>query len=187
MRFQAPFIAVLTALLSIAAADTLQKWTDIASKAKSNVIRLDHETFDQLVATDRNYTAISTNLPKSICVKLLTGDILVQLTALGAQYQCAMCRQFDPEFAVVAQSWRKAHPHSDGVFFANLDFAEGQQVFMRVCLHFRDFHTKCAVWDPVCSKRMGISAYHRSPVQVVVEQSAHYLRFPRTVNSLFRA
>jgi len=62
MRFRALFIAALTALLSIAAADTLQKWTDIAFRAKNNVIRLDHETFDQLVGTDRNYTTISTNL-----------------------------------------------------------------------------------------------------------------------------
>lgn len=72
MRLQGVFIAVITTLLSIAAADTLQKWTDIASKAKSNVIRLDHETFDQIVGTDRNYTAISINLQKCICTQLLT-------------------------------------------------------------------------------------------------------------------
>jgi hypothetical protein len=58
MRFQAVFLAVVAALLSIAAADALQKWTDIASKARSNVIRLDADTFDQLVSPDRNYTAI---------------------------------------------------------------------------------------------------------------------------------
>jgi len=121
--------------------------------------------------------------PEMYLYAIADGGILVQLTALGAQYQCAMCRDFDPEFAVVAQSWRKAHPRSDGVFFATLDFAEGRQIFMRVCLRFRDFKTKCAVWDPVCPKFMGISAYHWSPVQVVIEQSAHYIRFPRTVNS----
>ena len=65
-------------------------------------------------------------------MELLTGPLSVQLTALGAQYQCAMCREFDPEFNIVAQSWRRAHPHSDGVFFAKLDFAEGREIFMRV-------------------------------------------------------
>ena len=61
MRFQAVFLAVLAALLSIATADALQKWTDVASKARSNVITLDADTFDQLVAADRNYTAIGTS------------------------------------------------------------------------------------------------------------------------------
>jgi len=43
-----------------------------------------------------------------------------------------MCREFDPEFAAVAQSWKRAHPQSDRVFFAKLDFAEGRPIFMRV-------------------------------------------------------
>jgi hypothetical protein len=43
-----------------------------------------------------------------------------------------MCREFDPEFATVAHSWRKAHPTLDGVFFAKLDFADGRPIFMRV-------------------------------------------------------
>src|SRR5277367_2735118 len=43
-----------------------------------------------------------------------------------------MCREFDPGFSVVAESWRKAHPQSDGVFFAKIDFAEGRAIFVRV-------------------------------------------------------
>lgn len=50
-----------------------------------------------------------------------------------------MCREFDPEFATVAQSWKKAHPKSDGVFFAKLDFAEGRPIFMRVLSPSYDF------------------------------------------------
>lgn len=61
MRFQAVFLTVVAALLSIAAADALQKWTDVASKARSNVIRLDADTFDQLVSPDRNYSTIGPN------------------------------------------------------------------------------------------------------------------------------
>ena len=59
-------------------------------------------------------------------------DRPVVLTALAPQYQCSLCREFDPEFTTVAQSWRRAHPQSDNVFFAKLDFAEGRPIFMRV-------------------------------------------------------
>ena len=32
----------------------------------------------------------------------------------------------------MAQSWKKAHPDSDGVFFAKLDLTEGKPIFLRV-------------------------------------------------------
>jgi hypothetical protein len=60
MRFPGLFLASILVSISLVAGDTLQKWTGIASKAKSNVIRLDEQTFDQLITTERNYTAIST-------------------------------------------------------------------------------------------------------------------------------
>lgn len=56
----------------------------------------------------------------------------VTLTAMGNLYSCILCREFDPEFATVAKSWRNAHPESDGVFFAKLDLAEGRSIFVRV-------------------------------------------------------
>jgi len=59
-------------------------------------------------------------------------DLSVVLTALAAQYQCSLCREFDPEFTTVALSWRRAHPQSDNVFFAKLDFADGRPIFTRV-------------------------------------------------------
>ena len=88
---------------------------------------------------------------------------------MAAQFQCAMCREFEPEFAVVAQSWRKVHPKSDGVFFAKLDFAEGRQIFMRVCVSRYDVSTDLKVWDSICSECMGISSYDWSTVKIVTE------------------
>lgn len=70
--------------------------------------------------------------PQSVFPQDLQSLYAVTLTALAAQYQCSMCREFDPEFAIVAQSWKRAHPQSDGVFFAKLDFGEGRSVFTRV-------------------------------------------------------
>jgi hypothetical protein len=59
MLFKWPLLAWFLGLLSLVRGDSLEKWTDIASKSPSNVIRLNEETFDQLVTAERNYTAIS--------------------------------------------------------------------------------------------------------------------------------
>jgi oligosaccharyltransferase complex subunit gamma len=126
MRFQFFFLAAIFTSISLVAGDVLQKWTDAASRSSSNVIRLDEKAFDQLIAPERNYTVVGI-LP--LCS---VADVQVTLTAMGGQYSCLLCREFDPEFATVAKSWRKAHPESDGVFFAKLDLAEGRSIFIRV-------------------------------------------------------
>src|SRR5271168_4284322 len=97
MRFQSLFLTSIVASISLVAGDALQKWTEIASNSRSNVIKLDETTFDQLITTERNYTSISTSHP---IWKLI---VLVALTALQPQFQCALCREFDPEFETVAE------------------------------------------------------------------------------------
>jgi len=59
MPFKWLLLTSVLGLLSQVRGDSLEKWTEIASKSRSNVIRLNEQTFDQLVTTDRNYTAIS--------------------------------------------------------------------------------------------------------------------------------
>jgi len=59
MRIQRGLLTTILGLVSLVGADSLQKWTEIASKSRSNVIRLNEQTFDQLVTAERNYTAIS--------------------------------------------------------------------------------------------------------------------------------
>jgi hypothetical protein len=56
-------ILLISTYVSIcrAAEDSVGKWAEIASKSRSNVIRLDEHSFDQLITTDRNYTAIGSN------------------------------------------------------------------------------------------------------------------------------
>ena len=126
MRFQFLFLVSIFTSISLVAGDVLQKWTDVASRSSSNVIRLDENSFDQLIPTERNYTVVG------ILPFCSVADVQVTLTAMGGQYQCLLCREFDPEFAIVAKSWRKAHPDSDAVFFAKLDLGEGRSVFVKV-------------------------------------------------------
>ena len=45
-------------------------------------------------------------------------------------------RVFDPSFRSVAQAWRSVPKTArDSHFFASLDFADGQDVFRKVCLY----------------------------------------------------
>jgi hypothetical protein len=58
MHIQRLLLTAILGLISLVGADSLQKWTEIAAQSRSNVIRLNEQTFDQLVAAERNYTAI---------------------------------------------------------------------------------------------------------------------------------
>lgn len=52
------FISIVS--LSFAAGDTLQYWNEVAARSRSNVIKLDDNLFDELIAAERNYTTIGT-------------------------------------------------------------------------------------------------------------------------------
>ena len=117
------------AITSLVVGDASERWSEIAASSSSNIIRLDDQTFDQLVTIERNYTAIGA--PQQLFP--LTA-LLVTFTALTPKFQCALCKEFAPEFRIVANSWRNAHPRSDGVFFGLLDVEDGRKVFLRVSL-----------------------------------------------------
>ena len=98
-------------------ATKLQRITNLAiSAAKSGPgpIELTDKTFEDITSGPRNYTAV------------------VLLTALDSRFGCQMCKEFQPEFDLVAKSWLKQHPDSNGLFFASLDFAEGRATFQKV-------------------------------------------------------
>ncbi|OQR80256.1 tumor suppressor candidate 3-like [Tropilaelaps mercedesae] len=87
----------------------------IAMSSKRAVIRLNAERFKMLVrATPRNYSMI------------------VQFTALSPMRSCAICRQANEEFSIVANSWRYSNSFTNKLFFAMVDFDEGQEVFQQM-------------------------------------------------------
>jgi len=57
--------------------------------------------------------------------------MVVLLTALGDQYKCVPCKEFDPEFRLVASSYHRKNDKSD-LFFGHLDFEDGQAVFQQM-------------------------------------------------------
>ncbi|KAF8682273.1 Acid phosphatase-like protein [Rhizoctonia solani] len=88
--------------------------TKLASLAAKNggVIKLDSELYDVITAKDREWS------------------VVVQLTAMGDQFKCEPCRQFNPNFNAVAKSWHSKVPADkrDTHFFATLDFADGRDL-----------------------------------------------------------
>jgi len=52
------FSSFILFLSSVVAGDALQKWTHVALKSKWNVIKLNHNTFDEIISGERNYSTI---------------------------------------------------------------------------------------------------------------------------------
>lgn len=76
-------------------------------KADSNgIVRLNDASFRELTQAPRDHYAI------------------ILMTALGTQFNCVFCREFDPEFTVLAQSSQDAD-----LYFGHLDFTSGQETF----------------------------------------------------------
>ncbi|ETN39450.1 uncharacterized protein HMPREF1541_05673 [Cyphellophora europaea CBS 101466] len=80
-------------------------------------VEIDEHSYETLTAVPRDhYTA-------------------VLLTARPAKYACALCREFDPEWKILASSWQKADKKgSSRVLFTTLDFDNGRNVFMKLQL-----------------------------------------------------
>ncbi|KAF3939367.1 hypothetical protein ABW19_dt0206850 [Dactylella cylindrospora] len=118
------FPSLLTAFTSLLSLTTLA----VAQKAKYNefvtrsnsakgpkgAILLTDSIFNELTASPRNYSS------------------LILFTALDARYGCTLCREFQPEFDLLASSWNKGHPGHDGLFFGILDFGAGKATFQRM-------------------------------------------------------
>ncbi|CAD6576916.1 MAG: oligosaccharyl transferase subunit ost3/OST6 [Tremellales sp. Tagirdzhanova-0007] len=111
-----PFTLTLF-LLPLSLASTSSHWSTLASRSKTGVIKLDAESYEELLATDRDYS------------------VSVVLTALPAQFKCQPCHEFDPAFHRVADSWKRQSQHvRDQHFFAQLDFSDGQAVYQKLGL-----------------------------------------------------
>lgn len=107
----------LLALPLALANPTTEKLAELASK-NGGVIKLDPALYDVITAPDREWNAV------------------VHLTAMGDQFKCGPCRQFNPSFNAVAKSWHSKAPadKKNTVFFATLDFADGKDVFSKLGL-----------------------------------------------------
>ncbi|KAI9365450.1 hypothetical protein DFJ73DRAFT_807784 [Zopfochytrium polystomum] len=88
--------------------------------APGRPIALDSKRFFMYTEEPRNYS------------------IFVVLTALGPQHSCNPCKEFAPEWALVSQGWSKKG-EKRRAYFGVLDFADGQEVFMKLKVNSAPF------------------------------------------------
>ncbi|OCF55997.1 oligosaccharyltransferase complex subunit gamma [Kwoniella mangroviensis CBS 10435] len=110
-----PLLSLLPLALSLPADQ--EHWAELSSKSKDGIIKLNSQSYHELLADDREYS------------------VSVVLTALPAQFKCQPCHDFDPSFHQVAASWKRKPKHvRDQHFFAKLDFQDGQAVYQELGL-----------------------------------------------------
>ena len=81
-------------------------------------LKLDDAAYDELSVTPRNYSAV------------------VLLTALEARFGCQLCKNFQPEWDLLARSWARGDKLGESrTVFGTLDFTDGKGTFQKVLSH----------------------------------------------------
>jgi oligosaccharyltransferase complex subunit gamma len=117
MKLLSSFFALLlcTAGVALSAKPTADKFQRFQSLSRSKPIELDDTTYNEITSTPRDY------------------HVAILLTALEARFACILCREFQPEWDLIARSWNKAD-QVDGIkmLFGTLDFNNGKNTFQKV-------------------------------------------------------
>lgn len=78
-------------------------------------LKLDDAAYDELSVVPRNYTTV------------------VLLTALEARFGCKLCKDFQPEWDLLAKSWARGDRLGESrTIFGTLDFTDGKGTFQKV-------------------------------------------------------
>lgn len=114
-----PLAASLLLPLGVFAAKAAKKDTfdDFQARQSSgSPVKLDDALYKKLTAMPRDYTAA------------------ILLTAMDARFGCQLCREFQPEWDLLARSWIKGDKAGESrVLYGTLDFNDGKDTFMGVC------------------------------------------------------
>ncbi|CAG8438458.1 1850_t:CDS:2 [Funneliformis mosseae] len=87
------------------------------TRKNQGVVELDSNLYDEFVSAPRNYS------------------IAILLTALEPQINCVPCKEFDPEFRLVANSWLWSGNDPSRLYFGILDFKNGREIYARLNLN----------------------------------------------------
>ncbi|KAG2194302.1 uncharacterized protein EV154DRAFT_444953 [Mucor mucedo] len=116
MKKPISFLLAFIQLLFIGLVSTQDvKKEKLMSLADSNtgVIKLNSNSYERFTEGKRNY------------------GLVVLLTALDSQFNCVPCREFDPEYTLVAKTFQKNKANKQ-LFFGHLDFKDGQAVYQKL-------------------------------------------------------
>ncbi|KAK9456191.1 hypothetical protein V1511DRAFT_496807 [Dipodascopsis uninucleata] len=126
------------------------------SKRSSGVIKLTDKNFDSVIDSPRDYA------------------VAVLLTAESPQMGCQLCRQFGPDFALVGHSWNVDHPNGDGLFFAAIDFKDGQNTFKKLQLKTAP---NLWIYPPTTGDKASSDAIYRYDMLAVPDVPASIIHF----------
>lgn len=118
MRFFNPLLsaALLFAGALAAKKSPAERFDDFHRKSLSSApLKLSETSYKSLTSTSRDYSAA------------------VLLTALETRFGCQLCREFQPEYELLAKSWVKGDVAAESrMLFGTLDFVDGRDVFVSV-------------------------------------------------------
>ena len=78
-------------------------------------LKLDDGAYDELSVIPRNFSSV------------------VLLTALEARFGCQLCKDFQPEWDMLAKSWARGDKRGESrTVFGTLDFTDGKGTFQKV-------------------------------------------------------
>lgn len=111
-------ISLLPATALAAKKATTDTFQEYHSKALSSApLKLADASYDRLTGSPRNYS------------------VAVLLTALESRFGCQLCREFQPEWDLLAKSWTKGDKAGDSrLIYGTLDFLDGKGTFQSVRL-----------------------------------------------------
>ncbi|KAI9368197.1 hypothetical protein BJX61DRAFT_537439 [Aspergillus egyptiacus] len=103
--------------VALAASSSLDKFERYQSISRLGPLQLDDSSYDDLTSKPRDY------------------HVVVILTAMESRFGCMLCRQFQPEFDLIARSWNKGSKPDDlKLLFGALDFNDGKSTFQKLML-----------------------------------------------------
>jgi oligosaccharyltransferase complex subunit gamma len=115
--FTFTFITSLLHLIpaTLAAAPNTDKFEKYQLISRLAPLQLNDSSYDDITSRPRDY------------------HVAVVLTATEARFGCVLCRDFQPEFDLIARSWNKGSKPDDlKLLFGTLDFRNGKAAFQKV-------------------------------------------------------
>ena len=114
--FKALALSLLPLAVLGAKKPAADKFEQFHTKAVSSApLKLDDATYGKLTSTPRDYS------------------VAVLLTALEVRFGCQLCRDFQPEWELLAKSWTKGDKKGESrLVYGTLDFGDGKGTFQSV-------------------------------------------------------
>lgn len=91
------------------------RFKEFRAKSSSGPLKLDDSSYLQLTKAPRDYS------------------VAVLLTALETRFGCTLCREFQPEWDLLAKSWVKGDKNGQSrLLYGTIDFVDGKNTFQSV-------------------------------------------------------